>query len=526
MKKKLTTKTFIILSLMAFTIKLPFALSYLRLYPDSIAYLNIARNFAHGNGFISTLKLNFFCPSSVNHCALSDWPPLYPVLAGMILQTGLPELVLQIANALAASLAAGFVFLIGKKLFDQHTGIAAGILTAIAPNLFRSGISPLSDALGLVLALAAIVIALYAEDRKNFLLAAGIITGLACLTRFPNGIMLIAITLFLIIQKKKLEAAIYLAGFAIIEGPVFLCKWLIYGSPFYSVQLYHYSTASFHNAIWSGTGNSGSLSFLKIITAIARNLLYYTFDLLIGLRGLFLLSIGMILFFKKQAVNIEQRFVLSIAIFNLLVYALTWAIPPVKGSRFLLLSFCLLLPFCITGLYEILESEKEAFRRAGIGICAAVIGVYLWGCFTAAVSLEGQFQPLRSELTQKLKDMVPANTAVASNNPWMISYSTNQPAIILPNNLNRHDLTHFIRQYEIGAIVIFKSKHGTVTADTIQRSNLYILHLKSATVALTNARYGQKAYDGTWNMMPQIVQKLPTTHSASMAPRKNGSARL
>jgi len=534
-----TILIFVIIAAASLTIKAPFAANRPRLCPDTIAYLDIAHHISIGQGFISTLKLNSLDSSAIKHSALTDWPPLYPLFAASITGLGGDDRALQIASAIFISIAAGLVFLIGAKLFTRRTGIAAGILAAMAPNLFRAGTVAMSDALSLMLALAVITCVLYAENHPACWSAVGVMTGLAFLTRFPNALLFIILMIFLAAHPARRRYLVPVAtGLAVTIAPYLLWKWVITGSPFSSAQWSHYTTLSISHTMWNYDTMPADHLFAVhhpwlICRTVGHNLVSYIFDLLIGFRGLFLLSIGLLyLLIRKNRTTLapQHKLILMIATVNFTFYLLTWSIPPVRGSRFMLLSYCILLPFCIDGIRKLMPKRSITSRRiAAVGF-ACVAGVYIWGCVTASVYTDGEIRPIGKRTATEIACMLPPGANIASNNPWAAGYSTGIPTALLPHNLDRQSLARFIAKYHIGAVVIFGDRPHSQTLSSLR---VYQKTAPFCIFALSHPRdrsarrdYGQNAYEGMWNMMPQIVQKLPTTHSARITPRKNGSARL
>ena len=222
-----------------------------RLTPDSIAYFNVSRNLAAGEGFVSTLRLRYPDEGGVRHSALSDWPPAYPAFSAVRGRMRGRHGALQAANALLASISAGFVFLLGVRLFGTREGLLAGAAAALAPNLFRAGIVALSDALGLTLALAAILIALGDRGAWKWLIA-GLLAGAAALTRYPNAVVGLALIGWVLTDRKSRRGALACAaGFAMVVGTRDAVAVAEHGILPCRMQTLHYCVRSFHEAMWN-----------------------------------------------------------------------------------------------------------------------------------------------------------------------------------------------------------------------------------------------------------------------------------
>ena len=519
-----TTLLFLIVFGVSAAIRLPLSLRYTRLTPDAIAYYNIARNLADVHGFTSSLRLHYQGNSPVVHPAISDWPPAYPLFAGLIVRCGGDVRTLQFANALLISISVGLIFLVGCRLFDWRAGLIAGLASAIAPNLSRASALALSDPLSLALALSAILI--YLSDRRLMSsLAVGLLCALATLTRYPCAVVPVSIIVASVLSGKSRRYAVVCAGaFVCLVGPVVAWQAIVSGSP--QAQAIHYYVRSYHEAMWSARAQIDPLYALHhpmtVMTEAARNCAFYAIDLLVGLRGLFLLALGL-LFLKRNELSPDKRLVLTVAALSFCVYAVTWSIPAVRGSRFMLLSYCLLLPFCAAGFWLNLKSAGWR-RRSAMALCAATACVYVWGTLSA-YEFRGQEFALSAPTTAAIVRDLPTGTCIASNNPWVVSYSTRMPTGLLPRDMDQSHLARFVRDLNVGEVVLIGQHPRFQTARVLRGCYRNVMITRTVHMAtVPRPIYGQNAYEGTWKMMPQIVQKLPSTHSPSMIPRKNGNA--
>jgi hypothetical protein len=510
-------------------IRVPIAVERVRLTPDAIAYYNIGQNLACGHGFVSTLQLHCLGATCVKHSAMSDWPPAYPAFAGLAIGCGGGEKALQFASALFVSLAAGLVFLIGTRLFEPRVGLLAGCAAVLAPNLLYAGCMPLSDSLGLMLALGALAAALTLRPTAATCWAAAALAVAAVLTRYPNAVVGLPLLGWALMRQETRRCAAICAG---VGCSAALLGWqlLRLGVPLEQIPLIHYGVESFGGALWRSDTAIDPLYAVHHVEsvgpAILRNALVYGIDLLAGPRGLFLLSTGLVAAAVGRAgaaLSQERKLVLWVALLNFSVYALTWSISPVKGSRFMLLSYCLLLPFCAHGLLRMM-SARMPWRWTAIGVCSITAGVYVWGCVTAASYTGGECTPLPGAVSQAVVQSLPSGANLASNNPWVLSYSTGAPTALLPRDMDPKRLAKYVRDLNIGRIVLVGKQPGSRTARSVM--SRYGLQAIRPGVRIAATDQGQKAYEGKWKMMPQIVQKLPSTHSPSMTPRKNGSERL
>ncbi|MCX8053232.1 MAG: glycosyltransferase family 39 protein [Armatimonadetes bacterium] len=457
----------------ALAVKLPYAVKPFRMCPDAIAYVNIARNWASDHGFVSTLRLNYFDNDPVVHFALADWPPLYPFFAGMLMKLGLSESGLQTANAFLAAFAAVLVFIIADRIFDHKTAVVSGFTTAIALNLFRTSVFALSDILGLTLALAATISALFASDRPSLWFSTGLLAGLAYLTRFPNIVLMVAFIGFALMSRNRVNLVIAcLGGFALTAGPVLMWKWILYGSPFYGVQSIHYATISFKQSSWRWWPNGWTRVEIPVdeaVAAVHRNTVYFAANLFGSVTGLFVLTAAFpatLHSYGRSILGNHRGLAITIAALNFTAYASTWSIPAAQGARFMLLSYCLLLPFCAAGILALAEKSGLGWNAVAVGLCV-ITGFSYFREYPAA-SRAQQFVPMNSHAVTWIRQNLPKDTILASNNPWVVSHQTGLPTTALPYNLGWKTMPMFLRKYNVGALVILPSRNNSKTLRTVR----------------------------------------------------------
>jgi hypothetical protein len=146
---------------------------------DAAQYVELARNLAHGRGYASAF------PQIIVH-ATAFRPPLYPALLAPLMWLGGNALwPARLLNVLIGTLV---VILAGKyaeSIGGQRSGIVTGCLVAVYPPLLANDTVTLTEPL----ALAMLLIALLAADRRRWVVS-GLACGLFMLTR-PNGYLLV-----------------------------------------------------------------------------------------------------------------------------------------------------------------------------------------------------------------------------------------------------------------------------------------------------------------------------------------------
>jgi 4-amino-4-deoxy-L-arabinose transferase-like glycosyltransferase len=174
------------------------------------------------------------------------WAPLFPYSLGGLFALLGPDQLAQAAlvQAFLGAAACALVYLLGRRLLDERTGVVAGLLAAAyGPALFYVAVF-LSTTLEVLLAVATLLAVTAARERPTprRWLVAGVIAGLACLAR-PNfllGVAALVACLPLMIRQPdrrpdwsaavRAGAALAL-GAALCIAPVTARNWVVGGKP-------------------------------------------------------------------------------------------------------------------------------------------------------------------------------------------------------------------------------------------------------------------------------------------------------
>lgn len=158
-------------------------------------------------------------------------PPGYAAFLAVI-TLGRPErvVVAKVASAVLGALGAVILAAIGGRLFRRRmVGILAGIGAALDPSLVMVSTDVQSEPLFLALLYAAGFLLLAAADRPSSTLAlgAGILTGLAILTR-PSALLVAPLLAALLFDRRwPLRARAHLAAAGVLGAALALAPWTI-----------------------------------------------------------------------------------------------------------------------------------------------------------------------------------------------------------------------------------------------------------------------------------------------------------
>jgi 4-amino-4-deoxy-L-arabinose transferase-like glycosyltransferase len=162
-------------------------------------------------------------------------PPVMPIVFGLLWRIGVPPLVAFMLVGIVVSLAIYLLlFAIGRSLGIRRSWAIA--LATLSPVLLFSSPRGLTEAPAVALALAAILLL----HRKRLFLA-GIVAALAFLTKFPMGLVVVALVCAAFINdrgkrrsiRRSVSALAALgAGFAIPVLVYLVANMVAYGNPF------------------------------------------------------------------------------------------------------------------------------------------------------------------------------------------------------------------------------------------------------------------------------------------------------
>ncbi len=272
-------------------------------------------------------------------------PLLWPILLGGIWKVGLD--VILVGRLINIALAIGIIYLtykIAQKVFGETTARIAALLLIFAPLFFLFSLKLYTGILGVFLGLLAMWF--YLDDRIEFTFAAGLLLGLAFLTRFPLALLALALLIITIARREVVKALMLIAGFGFTTAAYFSYNLSEYGNFFYPLI----------RNMW----------VLRIAGYWIRHLPIYTY-LWVLLKENFLLLLAFpalyLLLKEKKGYNIAIPFLIIFAFISFMIH---------KEPRYILL----VLPFAaILAGYSLSKCKYKAqLLVLSIIISGALIG--------------------------------------------------------------------------------------------------------------------------------------------------------
>jgi 4-amino-4-deoxy-L-arabinose transferase-like glycosyltransferase len=197
------------------------------LQADPADYDRHGLSIAHGHGYPETLLVPVRGPTALR-------PPLLPVLLGGVYAVSGDRHRLTAARLFEAALGTLTVLLIGLigcQLFGRAVGLVSMALAAVYPPLVFFGTSVLTEPLFLPLelgAFAAVIQHRRSPHRFRWALIAGVLAGLATLTRSNGVILLLPLALAAITGRPRLRRSALAPAAALVAAAILVvAPWTV-----------------------------------------------------------------------------------------------------------------------------------------------------------------------------------------------------------------------------------------------------------------------------------------------------------
>lgn len=281
-------------------------------------------------------------------------PLVLPLLLGMGWKSGLHPFVFGKVLILLFSLGClVMVYLLGTALYSRTAGVLASSLLASSPLFFSASFRLLTDIPSAFFVLAAV----YALVRQRYVLA-GVLAGIASMTRFPAGLVLMGLLLAGLYGNRGImkRVAMIAAGFFVPVLPYLISNIIWYGNPFLPLTWGSRLIATSH--LWMYQG-----SVLFYVQVLFKDHLFSAFAL-----------VGIVFLLWKKRSTSSALAVLVPALF--LMYFINLAH---KEARFVLVFLGMVYILAACGMMvfvDVLIQKMKTGKRMQHSL-AAVVGVLL-----------------------------------------------------------------------------------------------------------------------------------------------------
>lgn len=200
---------------------------------DEAWYAEISRNI---------LRNNQWFLHQWNNLSYFDHPPLGFWLVALSFKIfGVSEMAARLPSALAGIGLILLIFIIGKKLFNEAVGFAAGLSLISFPWFWLRAREGNLDIILAFTVLLAIFFVLKAKENRRFLVGTGAAFALVLLTKTIIGIGIIPVLFYAYFssaQKKGADILLFFIPFLVIILPWYVINYLTYGLAFINRNIF------------------------------------------------------------------------------------------------------------------------------------------------------------------------------------------------------------------------------------------------------------------------------------------------
>ncbi len=490
--------------LISLAIRLYPALSAINLSPDAIEYIDQARHTARGETGVLAIKRHYFDHYPVVYSGIDDRPPLFPLIAAIFFSMTTSVLVIQVFNALLASLAVTVWYAAFRYLVSPAAALAGALAGTFSLWCWGTSILALTEPLSLlIVGLAAWIVVSGAWKQYWGIAGLGVLITLGYLTRHANVILLPAVAgLFLIeyFRDKKerpfvrllIRGALVIGIASALYVPAALENLKHFGKPFYdpntatflwginAVDRYTTPPPESINAL---VRQVGPLNYFKIITFNGRR---YAKDILIRSGGLgpavFCLPL-LIFYIRRETLPAGTWFLLVLAAANIVLYSLTYGH---YDPRYILLTIIPLFPLCFHAVERWSGLAGKVTSAAGIKMKLTTVIIIL---LAASVVLQNTyaFSRLMQEfpkhvindktiriskvqlpygpaeyerLFEEIESFLATDEIAAVGYPWLLHFFTQRPTARLPIDLDEQSFPAFLKTFKVRLIILDRASLG------------------------------------------------------------------
>jgi len=277
---------------------------------------------------------------SGNHIWLHKPPMSLWMLAFSMKIFGINEIALRLPSIILSTFVIFFIFFIGRFIFNERVGILACFFWAINGYLISLAGGKIFtdhvDAIFIFFIAFGIFLSFYYLNKRSVLvlLSVGTVTGLAVLTKWLTGLLIIPIFFILLLSKDKFKNAVLKSMVAFVVALIIFLPWQLYTSKAFPQEAAWEHSFNIRHIFEALEGHSGTVFF-----HLARMPRYFGE----------LIYLPLIFFFYQLIKRKSDPQRLAIAVWFILPY-LFFSFVATKGSSYVMISspavFLILAYFC------------------------------------------------------------------------------------------------------------------------------------------------------------------------------------
>ncbi len=473
--KERPTLAFVSVLVFLILIRLPALTGTANLSPDATEYVDVAKNFAGGEGM--TLKIRSYFTGdglTMPYPAISLRSPLFPLAMGSLYWWVNNEEVFRWFNLLLFSVNMVLLALILRPLLPPFLWLYAILLVGLSEPMFLCSIFPWSEQFALFwLLLGLLLVSLQLHIRWGAAGAAveGLVSAMAVLTRPEYGwvAVLILVSLWRDVRRGWVPAAFW----ASVLAPLLLfalASYLQYGRVFLPSGHHLQALSSGELYRWESQSSASLPEFwathgLQIAERVVTNAVNY-FAKLVGWKNLFLLALALPVVvrsgFDKNVPWGRRQLVLTALLF-FAGYCLAWS--ALDRERYLISVTPFLIPLCLLETQRWTERARLTWQKyMGRGVMFAGLPLLMANVASANVTIQQRTgwgerfyanpnpawnNPDVPQLAGWIEQNVSRGDVVCLENPFLLNYLTRRSCLLLPVGVQPDEFITFLRHYGV-----------------------------------------------------------------------------
>jgi len=412
--------------------------------PDSLTYFGIARNASAGKGFVAA-------PGSLTPWSVGHFPPGYPAVLAVGLVAGYP---VESVAWLVAIVGCGLLAFVCATGVRHQTGsiwaaLTVAALTGLTPSVLNLHARALSETVSTILCVVSIMAVARATSRHSLsgVLLAGVLTGLAWLTRY-NGSAFVAGGLLFVawawggpLRSRLLPCSLYLVSPVAMMGSWYARNWMLSGHTTDFALAYHPMTGA---------------EVREVLTVMRGWLI--PVEMPAKWSAVVILGVLMLLALAAKASGRtgktnnapsmpECALLTACAYAAMVVFGDLWLSAGPINERYLTPMFVLISLWGVCIVHRMATEDPARWRRLGIAagvllVSLGVVGSVAWAQHVRLTGGQGEYNGpkwQRSRLVNWLK-AVPHEVPIFTNGPTALSYVTGRPASGIPLRRDKYTL--------------------------------------------------------------------------------------
>ena len=207
----------------------------------SVAYLHDKYNWDEMAHYVSGLYYADSVPEILTEYVQLERHALLSWMSGFFTLVGLEQVHLNFITPIFFVLFIVLTYFIGKKFFDEKTGIISAVIVSFSASLVLNSVKLIPDIMAAFFLSAAIFMCYMGLNKPKLFFPAGILASLSVMAHDSNFILSLFLILFYVFFHNKINKKYFfvsiLAGLIVLV-PYFLENYTVWEDPLFRIQFH------------------------------------------------------------------------------------------------------------------------------------------------------------------------------------------------------------------------------------------------------------------------------------------------